>query len=130
MEVAVPVWRRRIAPLLDTARLLWVVPAEGGPPMTRRELHRPPHSPPLWWLPPLGGEAPTLLCGAVSRPLEGLLRSAGVELFCGLAGPADEVIAAFFAGELPDPRYALPGCCCRGRWRHARGAFQRPGGRR
>jgi predicted Fe-Mo cluster-binding NifX family protein len=50
-----------------------------------------------------------LLCGAVSRPLERLLATAGVEVIGWLCGPVEEIIRAYLDGGLSDTRFALPG---------------------
>ncbi|MHB8772898.1 MAG: NifB/NifX family molybdenum-iron cluster-binding protein [Syntrophales bacterium] len=50
-----------------------------------------------------------LLCGAVSRPLERLLATAGIEVIAWLCGSVDEIIRAYLEGGLSDTRFALPG---------------------
>jgi len=50
-----------------------------------------------------------LLCGAISRPLEGMIRSSGVKVIPWLRGSIDEVIAAFLVDGLADDHFILPG---------------------
>jgi len=50
-----------------------------------------------------------LLCGAVSRPLERLLVSAGIEVIAWLCGSVEEILRAYLDGGLPDARFTLPG---------------------
>ena len=61
-------------------------------------------------------EAEVLICGAISAPLEGLLAASGIKVFGFVCGPVEELIAAFFEGQLRSPRFWMPGCCCR--WRN------------
>ena len=50
-----------------------------------------------------------LLCGAVSRPLERMLATAGIEVISWLCGSVEEVFRAYLDGALPDTRFILPG---------------------
>jgi predicted Fe-Mo cluster-binding NifX family protein len=50
-----------------------------------------------------------LLCGAVSRPLERLLATAGIEVIAWLCGSVAEIIRAYLDGGLSDNRFTLPG---------------------
>lgn len=50
-----------------------------------------------------------LLCGAVSRPLERLLATAGIEVIAWLCGSVEEILRAYLDGGLPDARFTLPG---------------------
>jgi len=51
-----------------------------------------------------------LLCGAVSRPLDRMIRAAGIEIIPFLRGRADDVLNAYFSGQLLEPGFILPGC--------------------
>lgn len=68
----------------------------------------------------------TLICGAISRPLETLLTSADVRVIPHACGPVEEVVRAFLTGRLVEDAFLMPGCC-RGR-RRIRGGHR--GGRR
>jgi len=50
-----------------------------------------------------------LLCGAISRALERMIRASGVKVIPCLRGPIEEVIGAYLEGSLSDPRFRLPG---------------------
>jgi predicted Fe-Mo cluster-binding NifX family protein len=67
-----------------------------------------------------------LLCGAVSRPLERLLATAGIEVIAWLCGSVEEILRAYLDGGLSDTRFILPGLgpsngCIQGRNRRHRG---------
>jgi len=51
-----------------------------------------------------------LLCGAVSRPLERMIRASGIDIIPFLKGKADDVLTAYFSGHLLEPGFMLPGC--------------------
>ena len=59
--------------------------------------------------------AETVICGAISRPLELALHSAGVEVIAHVCGQVDDVLLAFAEGRLDDNAYLMPGCCGRRR---------------
>jgi predicted Fe-Mo cluster-binding NifX family protein len=63
-----------------------------------------------------------LICGAISRPLAALLAASGITLIPWTAGPVDEVLTAYLAGRLPDPRWLMPGCGGKRRHRGGHGA--------
>ena len=52
----------------------------------------------------------TLICGAISAPLETMLLSAEVRVIAHACGPVEQVLRAFLAGRLPDDAFLMPGC--------------------
>ena len=110
MIIALSVWQERISPLFDMARQLWVVEAEKGREVSRREV---PLNEGLFQLraaklSQLGVEI--LLCGAISRPFAYMLTSSGIRVFPFLSGDAQEVLEAYLAGELSGSRLSPCGC--------------------
>ena len=110
MKTAYSVWEQRIAPVFDTAKQLHVVESENGRvtaeaaylvdvDLTRR----------LAWLTARGVQ--TLVCGAVSRPLQERLASAGIRVVPFVAGELRAVIRASLDGTLCGAAFAMPGCC-------------------
>lgn len=57
----------------------------------------------------------TVICGAVSQPLEQALHALGVNVIGFVCGSIDEVMAGFAEGRLGDERFLMPGCCGRAR---------------
>jgi len=110
MKVMIPSWQGRVSPVLDVAGRFVLVTLEQGQETARddvsleatellaraRQISR------------LGVEA--VICGAVSRPLEMALRSAGVQVVPDVCGPVDDVLSAFADGRLDEDTYAMPGC--------------------
>jgi hypothetical protein len=56
-----------------------------------------------------------VICGALSPPALRYGQHLGLEFICGISGGIDEVVEAYRAGELDQPRFRLPGCRCPGR---------------
>jgi len=126
MRIGIPVWGSRISPVFDAARRLVVVDVAEG-----REVGRT-HEDLTAVLPPqrarrlqsLGVD--TLLCGAISRPLAGMLSSYGIAVVPWMSGGFEEVLRAYVGGSLSEERYAMPGCCGqRRRFGRRRGASGR-----
>lgn len=110
MRVAIPVWNGRVSPVFDTARQLLVTEIEEGrePSRTQEELAEGFPLSRARRLAELG--VSVLICGAISRPLATLLAATGVRVVSWTAGPVDDVLAAYLGGQLPDPRWRMPGC--------------------
>jgi predicted Fe-Mo cluster-binding NifX family protein len=124
MIVALPVWQGRISPVFDVAGQLLVVDLRDSTIPTRRLEILPEEAPELraQRVQALGIE--TLICGAVSRPLEALLTAKRIEVLPRICGDVEEVLQAFMSERLRDDRFAMPGCCGR-RQRRRRGGCQR-----
>jgi predicted Fe-Mo cluster-binding NifX family protein len=121
VKIAVPVHLGRVSPLLDVAGCLLLWEVHGGRPVWRREVYVGECG--------LGERvrrivetgATVVICGAVSRPLERMLVSAGVRLILQTCGPVDEVVEAYAAGRLTGASFLMPGRRRRRRRRGGRG---------
>jgi predicted Fe-Mo cluster-binding NifX family protein len=115
MRVAIPIFNGRISPVFDAARHLVLVDVENGRELGRTEkvVEEPEMAPRARRVAELGVDV--LICGAVSRPLEAMLLSAGVEVVPQTCGQAEEVFRAFLSGQLTEQAFLVPGCCVRRR---------------
>jgi predicted Fe-Mo cluster-binding NifX family protein len=121
MRVAIPFWNDRVSPVFDASRRLVVVDVEDGLERARHQETLQEEFPTrrARQLAQLGVNV--LICGAISRPLATLLAASGITVIPWTAGPVDEVLAAYLAGRLPDPRWLMPGCGGKRRHRGGRG---------
>lgn len=111
MRICIPRLEGRVSPVLDVAKTLLVIDSDSGAEIRRFEACSSEVEP-LSKARRIIDLAPQLvICGAVSHELEAALRSAGIELSPNICGAVEEVIAAFFSGELVDARFLMPGCC-------------------
>ncbi|MDP2862869.1 MAG: hypothetical protein Q8N95_08765, partial [Desulfobacterales bacterium] len=55
----------------------------------------------------------TLVCGAISRPLHGMVIASGIRVISFVAGDLRKVINAWLDGNLESGKFAMPGCCRR-----------------
>lgn len=125
MRVAVPVWQGRVSPVFDVAERLRVVEyAPDGQSSLHEEFFgdvEPQRRPQR--LAELGVH--TLICGAISGPLEMLLAGQGIRVVARVCGDVDQVLAAFRSGRLEATEFAMPGCR---RQRRRRSRCRRRGG--
>jgi predicted Fe-Mo cluster-binding NifX family protein len=121
MIVAIPVWQGRVSPVFDVAGQLLVVEMDGSHENARRQEALPEESLERRVQRLQALRIETLICGAISRPLEVLLAAGGVEVISRICGAAEEVLQAFLSGELQDDQFAMPGCCGQRRRRHRGG---------
>jgi hypothetical protein len=109
MKAAFATWHERIAPLFDTSRhahLLEVLP--GCIPIERREYFSG-ESPVQNVLRLVEWEVDTLVCGAISRPLQAIVMAHGIQIIAFVSGDLREVMDAWLDGHIHDLQYAMPG---------------------
>ncbi len=125
MRLTLPVNEDRISPVLDVATRFLVVDVAHDNEVGRREV-RIEHQDLVARAKSIIKLGPqVVICGAVSRPLETLLVSAGVRVIPNTCGGIDEVVVAFVSGRLTEQAFLMPGC--RGRHRRFRRRYR--GGR-
>lgn len=109
MRIAIPEWQGRVSPVLDVAGRVQVFEVVEGR-ASRPELHSLTGTDPFSRaaeLVRLGAD--TVICGALSRPLEAALVWAGVRVFSLVCGPIEQVLQAFLEGALGQEPFAMPG---------------------
>ncbi len=115
MKVAFAAWENRIAPVFDVAKQVLVVDAAAGGPRTQamEAVNAELPAQKALRLVELGAE--TLVCGAISRPMQGIVEAYGIRVVPFVAGDLEDVVAAFFAKGPAMDAFAMPGCCMRRR---------------
>lgn len=131
MKAALTVWEGRMAPVFDVSREALILVVEDGAVGSRsiKNIETPTAALKLERLRELGVE--TLICGAISEPLQHELSIMGVKVIGFVAGEIGEVVESFLAGTLPTRALSMPGCCGRQnpiRWGHGRGGGRSGGG--
>jgi len=128
MRAAIPISDDRISSVFDAARRLLLVDIEDGREVGRTEelLVESELAPRASRVAELHTDV--LICGAITRPLEAMLISAGVEVIPQTCGQVEDVLKAFLSGQLTGDAFAMPGCC--GRRRQFRGGQDGPQGKR
>jgi len=123
MKAAFACWENRIAPVFDTARRIHVVEVESGRIVREGQETLPGDQPVRKALHLAESGIGTLVCGAISRPLHGLVSSHGIRVIPFVAGDLREIVEAWLGGNLRGDAFAMPGCRGRGGLRRFLGAF-------
>ncbi len=121
MRAALTVWDGRVSPVFDVSREALLLVVEGGALVAQSYASLETSSAALKVERLAELEVDTLVCGAISAPLQRELCVRGVRVIGFVAGDLQEVLAALLAGTLPSPALAMPGCCG-GRSRRGGGA--------
>lgn len=117
MKAAFAAWDDRVAPVFDVAREIHLVEVRAGGIVAEGREVLADQLPAQRALRLVELGANTLVCGAISRPMQALVSAYGIEVIAFVAGDLREVIQAWLSGGLPSGRYAMPGCCGRSRRR-------------
>ena len=123
MRIAIPIADDRVSPVFDVARRLLVADAEQDVVASRTEEALEEQALELRARRVAELGVNVLICGAISRPLESMLVSAGVEVIPQTCGQVDEVLRTFLSDQLVGDAFVMPGCC--GRRRRFRGGRRR-----
>ena len=120
-----PHWQGRVSPVLDVAGRFLLVTLDHGQETARQDasLEQVGSLERARRLAQFGAE--TVICGAISRPLELALRAVGIEVIPHICGQVEDVLKAFVDGRLNEDAYLMPGCC--GRRRRARMGMRHAG---
>lgn len=111
MRIAIPHWQNRVSPVLDVARTLLLVDVDCHQITARLDVILEEEDPlgRAMCIKELGVNV--LICGAISRPLEQALMSAGIDVIAQICGEVVQVLEAYLANRLEQETYLMPGCC-------------------
>jgi predicted Fe-Mo cluster-binding NifX family protein len=115
MRIAIPEWQGRVSPVFDVAVNLLLIDVESGQEMRREERRLLGTDPLARVCEFLSFGVGTLICGAISAPVEARLVASGVRVVGFTCGTVDDVLAAYLRGELANRLFIMPGC--KRRWR-------------
>lgn len=110
MRLGIPDWHGQVSPVFDVAGQLLVLDVQGGQEVGRRavSLRSLGSTERAQRLGDLGID--TLVCGAISSSLEGMITRLGVRVVALVAGPVEQVARSVIAGERLPSSCLLPGC--------------------
>ncbi len=118
--LAIPVFRARVAPVLDWCSKIIIIPEEGTDAASGRQIDVMEKN--IFMLMQTLREkgTKTLICGALSPEMLNYGESIGLRIIHGIAGDIEEILRAYRERKLDRPRYWIPGC--RGQRRYKGGA--------
>lgn len=108
--IAMAVWGDLIAPVFDSARIVFIATLEDGEISSTRTESLGPELPysRASGLSEWGVEV--LICGAISTDFARMLEMSGIEVIGFVSGNARQVLDAYRKGTLIRSVYAMPGC--------------------
>jgi len=117
MKIAVAVWKNRISPLLDSASMLLIAKIESGSIISRRyeTFQSEVLSSKAIRIHTMGVKV--VICGAVSHFLANMIEAYGIRIIPFVAGDVNQVLDTYLKGNLPTPKFQMPGCRIRRRRR-------------
>jgi len=109
VKMAIPAWNDCVSNVFDFAHRLLVVDIENDRETNRLEIPLDNFS-----LPKRAGKlhslgVDVLVCGAISQVLSNMVTAYGIQVFPYVTGRVDDVLQAYFAGQLIHPRFTMPG---------------------
>ncbi len=111
MQIAIPVWRERISPRLDSAGCVLMIRLEDGKELERWNLRLRGYPPGQRLHLLMMAGIDILICGALSRAMRRMMESAGIYVIAWKTGRIDDVLNAYLTDNLDDSRFLLPGRC-------------------
>ncbi len=108
--LAIPVFRARVAPVLDWCSRILLIPEKGPDEASGQQIDIMKQN--IFELMRTLREqgTKTLICGALSPEMLNYGEGIGLTIIHGIAGEIDEVLQAYREGRLDQPQYWLPGC--------------------
>lgn len=110
MRIALAIWEGRISPVFDVSRRMLILDVEHGVIIGKSQETLTSDNPALKAarLSEIGVH--TLICGAVSRQVEDILATYGIETIPFIAGDVEQVEMAYMNGDLMESSFKMPGC--------------------
>jgi predicted Fe-Mo cluster-binding NifX family protein len=109
MRIAVSIWEDKISPVFDTASKLLIIENETQRETSCFEVYLLEQDIPQRCSFIRGLDLDVLICGAVSRQLEGRLKASGIKIISGISGPAEDVLEAYLEEGLLHSGFFMPG---------------------
>ena len=110
--LAISVWNGRVAPVFDVANHLLLIEINNDTVANTKKTDMP-DSPALKSRKISEIGIKTLICGAISMPLEEAIKANGIMVFSFISGEVDIVVSAWLSGTLLEESFLMPGCCGR-----------------
>ena len=118
-RIAISLWNKRIAPVFDVARHLWIIETAEGAIVAQSERRFATDDTHERALRLTTLQVDQLICGAITRSSCDALAERGIKVISFVAGGLEQVIQAWLSDSLKDGHLAMPGCR-RGKRRGAR----------
>ena len=109
VRVAIPTFRSRVSPVLDSCTRVLLVEVEHNREIERNEIYLDELSLTERMNIFRKSHVTTVICGGISDILQNMLRGSDIDLITGIAGEVDQVVGAYLSKGLDEPRFHMPG---------------------
>lgn len=110
MKAAFTEWNGRVAPVFDVSRTVLMVETKMSDNTGERLVDLPSESPSAKIAFLAEQDVDILVCGAISRQVQGLAEAAGIQVHPFVAGEIRDIVNAWIRGDLEQVSYSMPGC--------------------
>lgn len=110
MKAAFTEWHGRIAPVFDVAGTVLMVETGRSGNTRERVVGLPLGSSSAKVAFLTEHEVDILVCGAISRQVQGMAEAGGIQVQPFVAGEIRDIVAAWMCGNLDQVSYSMPGC--------------------
>jgi predicted Fe-Mo cluster-binding NifX family protein len=124
MKAVIPVFKNRVSPVFDWCSNLLLVEIQSGREVGRSKVAAADTDPVHQADQVVEMGAGMVVCGGIGEILLGLIEANHIRVIPGVSGDIDDVLAALIAGELPHPRFMMPGCGAHRGQHRLRGSFR------
>jgi predicted Fe-Mo cluster-binding NifX family protein len=109
IRVGIPIFQQRVSPVFDSCTRVLLVDIEDDREIDRKEIYLDDLSLTDRVKILSKSKVSAVVCGGISEILETMMSGAGIDLICDITGEVDQVLAAFLARGLDEPRFHMPG---------------------
>lgn len=110
IKIIIPVFKNRVSPVYDWCSNLLVVEIESGWETGRSKVETAGPDPVRQADQMVELGVGMVVCGGIGEGLLGFIKARNVSVISGVSGDIDDVLTALIAGEIPHPRFMMPGC--------------------
>jgi predicted Fe-Mo cluster-binding NifX family protein len=123
MKTVIPVFKNRVSPVFDWCSNLLVVEIQSGREVGRSKVGAADTDPVRQADQVVELGAGMVVCGGIGEILLCLIEASNIRVIPGVSGDIEDVLAALIAGELPHPRFMMPGLGAHMGQHRVRGGF-------
>jgi predicted Fe-Mo cluster-binding NifX family protein len=109
VRVAIPKFKSRVSPVFDTCKRVLLVDIEQQREIARSEIYLDEFSLTERVNILHKSQITSIVCSGISEMLQNMLKKLQIDLITGIAGEVDEVVDAYMAEQLDDPKFYMPG---------------------
>ena len=108
-RIAIPIFKSRVSPVLDTCTRLMLIDFEDNRVIKRTEFDLDNFSLRERLQVLEKNNVAVIICGCISDVFDAILSNSNIRLISGICGNVDEVLKAHIDGRLDDPCFFMPG---------------------